>query len=380
MKPLLPFFTLITGLMLILNCSSEITTPNEPPLNEEAVSVQFSFTKPAHIAHLVNSGIAIVSASDMDSIVQELTVTDSSVNGLIEEIPAGNDRKFEILIYDANEVLTYSGEAYSDIEAGAVVTLNITLYPVNTTGAAIIVGTFASEPPQEFALLFNGDNSWVTIGDRDALEFGTADFTLSAWFRTDETGIQQQIIRKGWDNRTLNEGRWVLKVHSNNVIKVVLDDINNSLGSTFAVEGTTIVTDGEWHHVAAVFDRDAALRIYLDGSLEAEDAGLTAHSASIYNNDEINVYIGRANGEYQIFNGRLDEIQVWGKARTQAEIQQDMNRHLSGNEPGLIAYWQMNEGDGQAVQDLAGENHGYRGSLPVADDNDPEWVVTEFPY
>ncbi len=380
MKPFLPLFTLIIGLMLILNCGSEITTPNENPQSEETVSVQFSFTKPAQIAHLVNSGIAVVSASDMDSIVKELIVTDSSVNGLIEEIPAGSDRKFEVFIYDANEVLTYAGEVYSNIDAGVVVTLNITLYPVNTTGTAIIIGTFASDPRPEHALLFNGDNSWVTIGDRDALEFGTDDFTISAWFRTSGTGIQQQIIRKGWDNRTLNEGRWVLKVHHNNVLKVVLDDIHNSAGSTFAVEGSTIVTDGEWHHVAAVFDRDAALRIYLDGNLEVEDSGLTAHSAPINNTDEINVYIGRANGEYQIFNGTLDEIQLWRKARTQADIQQDMARHLSGDEPGLIAYWQMNEGSGQSVRDLAGENHGHRGSLPVADDNDPEWIITDFPY
>ncbi|NIV03741.1 MAG: hypothetical protein GWN59_03710, partial [Calditrichae bacterium] len=59
--------------------------------------------------------------------------------------------------------------------------------------------------------------------------------------------------------------------------------MQNHAGSTFESEGSTIVTDGQWHHVAAVFDRDQALRVYLDGQLEIEDNRLTYHSAPIKN-------------------------------------------------------------------------------------------------
>ncbi len=36
------------------------------------------------------------------------------------------------------------------------------------------------------------------------------------------------------------------------------------------VTGTRIITDGEWHHVAAVYDRDGYLVIYIDGLWESE--------------------------------------------------------------------------------------------------------------
>ncbi|NIT59621.1 MAG: hypothetical protein GWN00_26400, partial [Aliifodinibius sp.] len=99
-------------------------------------------------------------------------VTDSSVTGTIDSIPAGPHRKFEIFVYDEDTTLTYSGEAFSDVPAGAVLTLQIVLYPVDHTGTVIIVGTFAPFPPSnDYALEFDGIDDWVNVGDRDQLEF-----------------------------------------------------------------------------------------------------------------------------------------------------------------------------------------------------------------
>ncbi len=42
------------------------------------------------------------------------------------------------------------------------------------------------------------------------------------------------------------------------------------------------------------------------------------------------------------FNGYLDELRLWNVARSQSQIAGNMNRALTGTEPGLTAYWGFN--------------------------------------
>ena len=58
------------------------------------------------------------------------------------------------------------------------------------------------------------------------------------------------------------------------------------------------------------------------------------------------------NFEDWFFKGYLDEIRLWSVARTQAEILQNISHHLRGDEPGLAAYWNFNEGEGQVFHDM----------------------------
>jgi hypothetical protein len=80
------------------------------------------------------------------------------------------------------------------------------------------------------------------------------------------------------------------------------------------------------------------------------------------------------------FLGLIDEVRVWNTARTQAQIQANMNRTLTGNEPGLVGYWRLDDGSGQAILDssLRG-NDGRLGSAAAPDSNDPTWVVSDAP-
>ena len=41
------------------------------------------------------------------------------------------------------------------------------------------------------------------------------------------------------------------------------------------------------------------------------------------------------------FQGKIDEVRMWSVARTQDEIQANMNKTLVGNETGLVAYYPM---------------------------------------
>lgn len=125
--------------------------------NGDGASVTFSFEKPTSLDTLVIFAKAMVSAPDMDTITVNLTVNPNSVEGTIENIPAGPHRKFEIFTYNADTMLTYYGHAFSDVPAGQVITLQITLYPVNHNGTVIIIGTFAPFPPSGGKIVFESD-------------------------------------------------------------------------------------------------------------------------------------------------------------------------------------------------------------------------------
>ncbi len=105
--------------------------------------------------------------------------------------------------------------------------------------------------------------------------------------------------------------------------------------------GTTAVTWGVWQHVAITWDGTNA-QIYLNGLPLGMNTPTSVNLASSPNPcyiGDIPSYIGNAN-----LDGAMDELRVWNYARTQNEIQSAMNCPLHGNEVGLSAYYQFNEG------------------------------------
>jgi len=96
----------------------------------------------------------------------------------------------------------------------------------------------------------------------------------------------------------------------------------------FIVKG--VVTPRAWNHIAVTFD-GTTMRLFVNGeqvhSSQAA-AGMTPISEPVR-------YIG------ENFQGKIDEVRMWNVARTQAEIQDNMNKTLVGNETGLVAYYPM---------------------------------------
>ncbi|MGE0191259.1 MAG: LamG domain-containing protein [Planctomycetota bacterium] len=100
---------------------------------------------------------------------------------------------------------------------------------------------------------------------------------------------------------------------------------------------------GTWHHLAMTYD-GVSIDLYLDGML----VDSTPHAGSA-NNVSL-VHIGRwpASGS---FAGEIDEVRIWSVVRTATEIADTRHQILTGNEPGLFAYWRFEEGSGQVSAD-----------------------------
>lgn len=59
----------------------------------------------------------------------------------------------------------------------------------------------------------------------------------------------------------------------------------------------------------------------------------------------------------QAFLGEYKDIRIWNRALSVAEIAANYDQRLAGDEPGLVAYWPLNEGLGFWAIDQVGSNH-----------------------
>jgi hypothetical protein len=134
---------LIMGLVC---CSNDpISSRNEN--KGGSVSINLVATSGSIFSSLARSSEAKVTAVGMDTIRQSLTVSSNSITGLISNIPAGFNRKFEVFVYDSLGRICYYGSAYSNIINGSTVNVPLTLYRYTGTGNAVIDGSIIDSIP-----------------------------------------------------------------------------------------------------------------------------------------------------------------------------------------------------------------------------------------
>jgi fibronectin type 3 domain-containing protein len=161
------------------------------------------------------------------------------------------------------------------------------------------------------ALSFNGTSSWVTVSDAASLDL-TNGLTLEAW--VNPTALS------GWRTALLKEsaGGLSYSLYANDNTPNPAVTVSIGGGDRSAV-GTSQVPLNTWTHLAATYD-GAQLRLYMNGVQVGSRAqtGNMAVSAGA-----LRVGGNAVWGEF--FAGLIDEVRVYNRALTAAEIQADMN-------------------------------------------------------
>jgi len=167
----------------------------------------------------------------------------------------------------------------------------------------------------------NFNNSYVDIGDpgNGILDFGTGDFSLSAWFYLPSLpGSWKSIISKGASsNNVIGYG---MEISDDNRITC---SIRATGGSNQRVEGS-VPKAGIWHYAVCVFDRDNKVFVYLDGK-ESTNATITGNTGSVDNtfSFRIGAHSGNGNSATQRFSGQIDEIRIFNNNLVASEIQKN---------------------------------------------------------
>ncbi|MDJ1185568.1 LamG-like jellyroll fold domain-containing protein [Roseofilum casamattae] len=113
--------------------------------------------------------------------------------------------------------------------------------------------------------------------------------------------------------------------------------------------------DGQWHHCAVTWESSTGeVKVYKDGKegfsgTLSKGKTLPQGGALILGQEQDRV--GGAFDVNQAFRGQMADVRIWDKVRTAEEIQETMKRSLAGDEPGLVLYWPLDEGEGSQVID-----------------------------
>jgi PKD repeat protein len=216
------------------------------------------------------------------------------------------------------------------------------------------------------ALQFDGADDVVEVPHADALN--ALPLTITTWIKTSQaTGSYPGIVTKYEGGAAQG---YAIGLDQGRVSCWYYADGANYLWDGGVGAGTRFIADGRWHHVAYVVDADGG-RVYVDGSL-ANTHAWVGTPAPVTSSVPLRfgVYLG-GSGAY--FNGRLDEVTLWNRVLTAAEVNAAMNFKQTGLEPGLIGFWPFDEGAGETATDATGLGHD--GALL----NGPVWAPSDAP-
>src|SRR3990172_2242936 len=160
------------------------------------------------------------------------------------------------------------------------------------------------------ALSFNGAINLVTVNDSNLLDLTTG-MTLEAWV--------QPTALSGWRTVVIKErpGNLAYALYANTTSNRPSSEI--ATPGNVDARGSAQLPLNSWSHLAATYN-GSTLSLYINGSLVSSKAvsGAIAGSA-------LPLRIGGNSVWGEDFQGLIDEVRVYKRALSHAEIQSDMN-------------------------------------------------------
>ena len=227
------------------------------------------------------------------------------------------------------------------------------------------------------AVLFDGTNDTVLVGDDSTLDFGSGDFTISFWFK-------KLANTQSWDNcpgiqkwntggsRGTNEWSFGLCTTINNNAVA----FNMESGSQiYTVSDTSANELNRWYYAVAVRE-GSELKLYVDAELKDS---LTIGNKAI-NNVGRHLTMATRRSPSGTFSGYtnviFDDVKIYHRAKSGSELLADLETddddnsgtdtgNSDGNEGeeqtirknGLLSHWKMDT-TANGIIDSIGNNHG----------------------
>jgi len=193
------------------------------------------------------------------------------------------------------------------------------------------------------SIIFDGVDDYLDCGNDSTLNFGTGNFSVSFWMKTDYIhDTYTSILYKARPNER-SAGYGFLLRETGGQLKFTIGDgtiVNQTVGPQ--------ILDTDWHHVVGVRG-GGRIKLYFDSQLAADRLDETGSVDNPYDfvigmGGYGNNLGGPAASLY--FRGRIDEVKVFDTALNETEINQSYNDGYSDHrEPPVLT---MNSpGDGE---------------------------------
>jgi len=257
--------------------------------------------------------------------------------------------EFYSTITNLNPVTQYYYRAYATNSSGTAYGEEYFIIPENIAG---------------FCLEFDGADDYVLMDSNPGLRPAN-DFTIEAWVKPSNVSGFKVIFMHD-DNGGGNDG-YILQLVDNKVRFAAMNG-----GAFQYIDSDETISANQWWHAAGVY-HNSVMKVYVNGT----EKTLQGTGDIVYEvTDHVN--IGRRGGtaapNTQMFSGEIDEIRFWDIARSETEINENMDKYISPDETGLAGYWYLNESSGTRAYDVANDNHGTLTNM-----TDDDWVTSNVP-
>ncbi len=212
------------------------------------------------------------------------------------------------------------------------------------------------------SLWFDGSSDYVVIPPDSALD--VQNFTLEAWVKGSYVTDRCLFMR----GNASGGNELYFGFENATTLQAILDN-----GNSVYYSGDIDFTDGEWHHVALVYDTTQLL-CFVDGAAYGDPAAMAVtldfgNSQALIGADfdGFNSYPGN------YYKGHIDDVRLWNVARTPAQIMAGKDAEISSSSPGLAGYWMLNSVSDSYSQIITGFNDPYGLSLDLSDNG--VWVA-----
>ena len=231
------------------------------------------------------------------------------------------------------------------------------------------------EEVQDYSMSFDGVDDYINCGSNINI---SNSFSISSWVYVLPNGANYTIASKREMHQVGNSDyyngfHFTLENdesgNGDDGLRFVI--ANNSQGDALKV--ISPIPYNQWNYVVGVFDAQSSIKLYINGSLaDSINTNLTSIGSLANSQDLLIGAVGYSPGILSLNNymdGHLNEATLWSFPLTQQQIQSYMTCPPTGQEEGLVGYWNFNEGSGDTVYDISGNgNHGIINGAEFSED------------
>ncbi|MFH0797352.1 MAG: LamG domain-containing protein [Candidatus Omnitrophota bacterium] len=172
------------------------------------------------------------------------------------------------------------------------------------------------------AVAFHGESGFIRLGSiSKTLDLGTGDFTIEAWIKGNSFKSECAIFADGAITYIPGIFLFVSSRGDGMVRAQICFSPGGSENNVNLAGAATVVTTGEWHHVALVVKRSSSMAIYLDGKENGKIDISAKAGASLSNNEEGYIGAWGNNPGWNSFDGLIDELRLSNIARYESEFE-----------------------------------------------------------
>lgn len=223
---------------------------------------------------------------------------DTSANANLDDFPIS----FSVAAIPANALVAAYG-----FNEGSGATLNDRSGRGHT--GTVAGATWAPAGRYGGALSFDGVNDWVTVNDTAALDLTTG-LTIEAWVNPSAVSSWRGVVTKE------RPGGLAYALYGANGAARPAAFVD--IGGEIELGATATPAANVWTHLAVTFD-GAMLRLFVNGTLVSARAQT---GAIVTSTGPLRIGGNGLWGEF--FQGRIDELRIYSRALTAAEVQADM--------------------------------------------------------